>query len=127
MPDLELIITILQATEEQISRLVEAAKLAGYPVGRHPRSRQIYLDGVHDLLTEGADWSAQYWSMDLSKLEPLAEAIQLIYELSPAGIAVKAIWAGDKPSHELELSVSELADFVRKSCLGTRTEYIVRK
>lgn len=127
MPDLELFIVVLEATKQQIRRLIEAARLAGYPVRTSWLRREIRLDGVHDLLTDAADWNAEYWDMHLDKVEPLVEALRDIYKLSPAGITVRANWAGNTPTSEEELSIDEMLNIVRNSRLGTLTNYVIRK
>ncbi len=78
------------------------------------------------MLTDGADWNAPTWDIQPALLPHLADTLGFISERVPNGFILEALWAGDKPGRNLELSLDELLNIVRENQVGTGTRYIVR-
>jgi hypothetical protein len=78
------------------------------------------------MLTDEADWNAPAWDIQSTLLLPLADSLAYISERAANGLILEALWAGDKPEKNLELSPDELLSIVRENRVGTKTRYIVR-
>ena len=78
------------------------------------------------MLTDDADWNAPAWDIQPTLLLPLANLVRYISERASNGLILEALWAGDKPEKNLELSPDELLSVVRENRVGTKTRYIVR-
>lgn len=87
----------------------------------------VQLTEAHDALTDQADWNAPFWEMDPTALQRLDRAVRVLYELSPKGIAVQAIWVSDKVHEIRTVSIKQMSEVLRQSRLGTRTRYHVPK
>jgi len=78
------------------------------------------------MLTDEADWNALTWDIQPELLGNLALTLLFISERAPNGYIFEALWAGDKPEKNLEVSLNELLDIVQKNQIGTKARYIVR-
>ena len=78
------------------------------------------------MLTDDADWNAPAWDIQPTLLLPLSNLVRYISERASNGLILEALWAGDKPEKNLELSPDELLSVVRENRVGTKTRYIVR-
>ena len=78
------------------------------------------------MLTDDADWNAPAWDIRPVLLPYLANTLRFISERAPNGFILEALWAGDKPGENLELSLDELLNLVRANRIGTRARYNVR-
>ena len=78
------------------------------------------------MLTDDADWNAPAWDIQPKLLLPLANSLAYISERAVNGFILEALWAGDKPEKNLELSPAELLSVVRENRVGTKTRYIVK-
>jgi len=58
-------------------------------------------------------------------IEPLALALEAIMGRDLSGLAVEALWAGDRPEETLKIKPSALAALVRRGGLGTRVRYTI--
>jgi hypothetical protein len=79
------------------------------------------------LLSEDADWNAEFWSMRPEIRQPLARALEVLTTEGPAQIAVQALWVGDSPREEVHLSAQELVALAAAGRLGTRRRYLVER
>jgi hypothetical protein len=77
------------------------------------------------MLTDEADWNAQTWDIRKEVLPDLALALLFISERALNGYKIEAIWAGDKPEKDIEVSLNELLEIVQKNQIGTKARYIV--
>ena len=77
------------------------------------------------MLTDDADWNAEFWDFDSALLQPTADVLAKINERVPDGFIVQALWAGDKPEETLKLSFEELQNLVLKNQIKTKTRYEV--
>jgi hypothetical protein len=78
------------------------------------------------MLTDDADWNAPTWDIQPTLLMPLTNSLAYISERAANGLILEALWAGDEPEKNLELSSGELLSTVRENRVGTKTRYIVR-
>lgn len=80
---------------------------------------------LHDMLTDDADWNAEYWDFRRPDLEKFAEKIAKLYAVSNGGFTFQAIWSGDKHSKTEYLSLNEFLETIKTNRIGTRTKYVV--
>ncbi len=78
------------------------------------------------LVTDEADWNSPAWDIQPTLLPALANSLAFISERAANGLILEALWAGDKPEKNLEVSPDELLSIVRENRVGTKTRYIVR-
>ena len=78
------------------------------------------------MLTDEAEWGAPAWDIQPTLLPHLADSLAFISERAAHGLILEALWAGDKPEKNLEVSPDELLSIVRENRVGTKTRYIVR-
>ncbi len=78
------------------------------------------------LLTDEADWEAPYWSLRADMLEPLASMLHGIASAGLDEFTLEALWSGEEPDREEQVSVSELLACIRSGQVGTRTRYQIR-
>ena len=83
--------------------------------------------GLHDHLTDDADWNAEFWDFDAEYLQAYSKKLERMFSLSANGIEFQALWVGDKPTTTRNLSLEEFLEAVRNNKIGTKTKYIVRK
>ena len=92
----------------------------------NPSSEFFWSDyELHDLLTDDADWNAEYWDFQRPGLEQFTEKLSKLYAVSNGGFTFQAIWSGDKPSSIEYLSIGEFLETVRSNKIGTKTKYVV--
>lgn len=92
----------------------------------NPSSEFLIDDSeLHDLLTDGADWNAEFWDFQRSGLETLAEKITKLYAVSNGGFTFQAVWPGNQVSKVESLSLSEFLEIIRANRIGTKTKYVV--
>ena len=77
------------------------------------------------MLTDEADWNAPTWDIRREVLPDLALALLFISELASNGFNFEAIWAGDKPEKNIEVSLDAILEIVQKNQIGTKARYIV--
>ncbi|MGB7922362.1 MAG: hypothetical protein WCF57_03880 [Pyrinomonadaceae bacterium] len=78
------------------------------------------------MLTDEANWNAPTWDIRKEVLPELALALLFISERASNGYTFEAIWAGDKPEKNLEVSLNEMIEIAQKNRIGTKARYIVR-
>ena len=79
------------------------------------------------MLTDDADWNAEFWNFEPSVLAPTANLLANIHQRMPNDFSVEAIWAGDKPDETLTVSIDKLKNLVTKNQVNTKAKYIVEK
>ena len=77
------------------------------------------------MLTDDADWNAEFWDLQSALLPHTANLLSLINECVPSGFVFEALWAGDKPAETLTVSFDELRDSVLKNQIKTKAKYVV--
>ncbi len=75
------------------------------------------------MLTDDAGWDAPAWDMRPELLEPLANTVKALYSQVPDGFRMLALWAGDKPQEEIDISLGDFCERIKQSGLGTKTQY----
>jgi hypothetical protein len=75
------------------------------------------------LLSDAADWDADFWDMRPEILEQLARTLQIVVDEGPPRLTVEALWDGETPRQTARLSGAELVALARTSRLGTKTRY----
>lgn len=79
-----------------------------------------------DLLSDAADWDAATWAFTTDGRNALREMVAAVLARVPGDIEVEALWGGDAPSIEQQLSRTALLSLVERDGLGTRTRYLVQ-
>ena len=91
------------------------------------KNTQPYLSlGLHDMLTDSADWNADTWDFNQSGLDALASFIELFSKKIGKDFSFEAIWAGDKVEINKELTINELIRIIKSDNIGTKTKYLVK-
>ena len=80
---------------------------------------------LHDLLTDEADWNAEFWNFRVSGLENFAQIIIRLYAVSNGAFTFQALWSGDTATKVENLSLDEFLWALRDNKIGTRTKYVV--
>jgi hypothetical protein len=75
------------------------------------------------LLTEEADWNAEVWDMGLELLPKLAKTVEKLYGEINAPFNLQALWAGEKATAEIDVSLTKMLEVIRKNQLGTKIKY----
>ena len=78
------------------------------------------------MLTDYADWNAEFWDLQPALLPHTANLLSLLSERVPNGFIFEALWAGDKPAETLTVSFDELRDLVLKNQIRTKANYVVK-
>jgi hypothetical protein len=78
------------------------------------------------MLTDNADWNAPIWDMRPEVLPELALALLFISELAPNGYILEALWVGDEPDKNIEVTLNEILEIVQRNLIRTKTRYNVR-
>ena len=77
------------------------------------------------LLTDDADWEADYWDLRPTLQGPLAETVRRVGGRMPEGFTLEALWAGDSYTSERECRLRDLVDAISDNRLGTHICYTV--
>ena len=77
------------------------------------------------MLTDDADWNAEFWDLQPALLPHTANLLSLINERVLDGFIFEALWAGDRPAETLTVSFDELKDSVLKNQIKTKAKYVV--
>ena len=86
---------------ENVALHVEgAASLAGRDIPRLSLS-EAGEGCACSMLTDDADWNAAAWDIRPALLPYLVNTLRFIYERTPNGFILEALWAGDKPGRIL--------------------------
>jgi len=88
--------------------------------------KQYQID-MHDLLTDDADWDAEYWDFYPEQLLEYSKVLSEIIKASSKGITFQALWAGEKATEVIELSEKELLNLVKSNKIKTTAKYIASK
>lgn len=78
-----------------------------------------------DMLTDEADWNAPTWELREEILQPLADTLNSLCLRLPCEFSVLALWAGDKPEEDVEISIRDLCGLIKKNMVGTKTRYTI--
>jgi hypothetical protein len=133
----------IEAAAADRDSLVTAAKSASHfglqvdvdHVSRWPWARMgpvrptVTEDGgcACGMLSDDADWNAEAWAMRTDIIEPLAKTLEVLVRLGSQRIAVAALWAGDRPQQEFNITPADLARIIRTTGLGTKRRYVVER
>ncbi len=82
---------------------------------------------LHDLLSDDADWNADYWLFEEHKLGDISDRIKMIYDDSLKGFIFTSLWAGDCIEKRLKVSIDTFLKLIRDNKIGTKTEYKITK
>ena len=77
------------------------------------------------LLTDDADWEADYWDLRPALRGPLAETVRRVGGRMPEGFTLEALWAGDSYTSERECRLKDLVDAISDNRLGTHVRHTV--
>ena len=88
--------------------------------------KQYHID-MHDLLTDDADWDAEYWDFYPEQLLRYSTTLNEIIKASSKGITFQALWAGEKANEVIELTDKELLNLVTSNKIKTTAKYIAIK
>jgi hypothetical protein len=80
-----------------------------------------------DLLSDSADWNATAWALTADGRNALLEMMAAVFARLPGEIEVEAVWDGNAPTVDQEVSRTSLLSLVEAGGLGTRTRYLVRR
>ena len=75
------------------------------------------------LLSDAADWDADFWAMRREILDQLARTLQIMVDEGPPRLTVEALWIGETPRETSRVTAEELVALARSSRLGTKTRY----
>jgi hypothetical protein len=65
--------------------------------------------------------------MEPNAAQRLADTVAQLYEISPNGIAVRAIWISDLIECEQPLAIGAMLRIIAAGQLGIHTRYVVEK
>ena len=82
---------------------------------------------ANGMLSDNADWNADYWELRPEYLEPLNDLVTQSFVKSLEGITFRAGWIGDEVTKRIELSLAELGQFILENRLPTRTLILLEK
>jgi len=88
--------------------------------------KQYQID-MHDLLTDDADWDAEYWDFYPEQLLQYTKMLNEIIKASSKGITFQALWAGENATEVIELTDKELLNLVNSNKIKTSAKYIANK
>jgi hypothetical protein len=75
------------------------------------------------LLSDAADWDADFWATRPEILDQLARTLQIIVDEGPPRLTAEALWIGETPRQTSRVTAAELIELARSSRLGTKTRY----
>ena len=73
------------------------------------------------LLSDDADWDADFWAMRPEILEQLARTLQIVVDEDSRRLTVEVLWVGETPRQTARVTAAELVALTRSSRLGTKT------
>lgn len=132
-PDLQLRIVVANLTWDRAVQIAQATQVEGaLALGRGPRRvffraprPRLFSWDVHELLAESADWNAEIWDMDATKLPRLVRTLEVLFNQIPEEFAVEVMWVGDEATEERAVSRDQLLDIARQGKFGTHVRYCV--
>jgi hypothetical protein len=126
------------SARQQLEAAARAAATAGLRVTvdhasrwpwalQRPARASVSEDGTCacSLLSDDADWNADFWSMRPEIREALARTLEVLTRQGPAHVTVQALWVGEAAREEVSISVKELMALAAAGQLGTRRRYRV--
>jgi len=60
------------------------------------------------------------------RLAEIAETLKRLRKITKGVLAFEALWAGEKPTEEKEVSMEEMVRIIYEGRIGTKTRYLVR-
>lgn len=98
-------------------------------LGRPPRG-EFMIPGPEggcgcSFLTDQADWNAPTWDMLPSARAALAETLRTLRRHTTHGFSFEAIWTGDSPTEDCNVSIQALAGLAAQNEIGTKVRYLV--
>jgi hypothetical protein len=75
------------------------------------------------LLSDDADWHADFWAMRPEVRERLAATLQVLVEEGPSDLTIEALWNGASALQTVRVTEAELVQLARTSRVGTRSRY----
>ena len=76
-------------------------------------------------LADSADWGAPTWDMIPSTLRRLAGILRTIRQQTSTGFSFEALWVGESPTEECQVTIDELVRLTEQSKLSTKAKYLV--
>lgn len=128
-PDRDSLVTAANSAS-QFGLQVDVRDISPWPWARTgPVRATVTEDGgcACGMLSDDADWNAETWAMRADMIEPLAQTLEELLRLGPRRITVAALWAGDRPQQELNVTPADLTRIIRTTGLGTKRRYVVER
>jgi hypothetical protein len=133
---LMLIATAKAAEREKLEQAARQASASGLRIEREHLPRWPWAgerparatisekDGCAcSLLSDDADWHADFWAMRPEILERLATTLQVLIDEGPTHLTFEALWNGESALETVRVTEAELVQLARTSRLGTRSTY----
>lgn len=122
--------SLLRTTAEQLPagcfkvQVIESPWWKGLTTSRWVEAQVSETGGCAcSLLSDNADWNAEFWSMRPEVLEPLAATLQAVVKGGISCLTVEAVWNAEQASLERRMSLEEFIEEVRAGRIRTRTRY----
>jgi len=87
----------------------------------------FWVSGIHEILTDDADWNAETWDMEKSGLLNLSKIFERFMEEVKSDFRFWALWAGDRPDKEMSVSRAQMIEIIKSGKIGTKTCYLVER
>ena len=123
----------LVAAAKQAERFglhIEVGHESRLPWAKHrPVRAEVTEDGgcACSLLSDDDEEDGPAWSMRPEVVEPLALTLEALAQSGPLPLTLEALWIGDRPNDEVQITPSDVAALVRRQGLGTTTRYIIER
>lgn len=82
------------------------------------------LPGVHEMLTDAADWDSDVWDMDMCQLPRLARAIEEVGKYL-SHFTFRVAWTGHSAAKKVPILIGDLVKLIRENKIGNGVEYEV--
>jgi hypothetical protein len=109
---------------------VDVARASRWPWARSKPVRATISEGggcACGMLSDDAAWNAETSAMRADIVEPLARTLETLLSLGPGRLTVAALWVGERPQQQLDVTPAELTRLVRTTGLRTKTRYVVNR
>jgi hypothetical protein len=115
-----------QAREHGLSIEVETGFLPRHPEGSVCAHVSDGGGCACSLLSDDADWGAEFWAMRPEILERLADTLRKLASKLSRPVYVEVLWEGEQPKSDLVVTPDELSVLARQSRLSRNSRYVVQ-
>ncbi len=89
------------------------------------RTIGFQIDGIHDGLSESADWDSPFWILEQWASQDLSQLLDQVVQLGVVKFTLSACWSGEKANSEEIIRIDDFRTLLKSGRIGNKIRYNV--